>query len=283
MVSVIIPAHNEENVILSALNSLMESTLQADEIIVICNGCTDNTANLVRNFDERVILIETQIPSKTAALNMGDEVASGFPRIYMDADVQLSKNALQLMVDTLSDQYLATSPRIKMNCDGAPWPVRAYYKIWLSLPYCQNGMIGAGVYALSEAGRSKFDRFPNVLADDGFVRALFKESERTATENCYSIVSAPKTLAGLVKIKTRSRIGGYELEKKFPHLMKNEDKDYRAVLLQWLYQVHHWPKIMIYLFVNFYAKIRAKKIKDTGDYLWERDDTSRLGRDSEER
>jgi glycosyltransferase involved in cell wall biosynthesis len=283
MTSVIIPAHNEENVILNALRSLKESSLPADEIIVVCNGCTDNTAKLVRKFSEQVVLIETPIPSKIVALNMGDEMATGFPRIYMDADVRLSKSALQFMVETLSDKYLATSPRIQMNFDGASWMVRSYYKIWLSLPYCQNGMIGAGVYALSEAGRSRFETFPNVLADDGYIRALFKEIERTATENCYSIVTAPKTLSGLIKIKTRSRIGGYELEKKFPHLIQNEDKDYTAVLYRWLWQIHNWPKIVIYIFVNYYAKIRAKKIKDTEDYLWERDDTSRLNPNSEDK
>lgn len=279
MTSVIIPAHNEESVILGALRSLKSSTLPPNEIIVVCNGCNDNTAELVRKFSDDVILIETPIPSKVVALNMGDEAATGFPRVYMDADVHLSKNALELIVDTLSSTCLATSPRIKMNYDGVSWLVRAYYDIWLSLPYCQNGMIGAGIYALSEEGRARFDRFPDVIADDGYIRALFKESERTATENCYSQVSAPKTLNGLIKIKTRSRIGSYELEKKYPGLKKNEHKDYSAVLFQWLWQLHKLPKIIIYVLINFYAKARAQKQMNKGNYAWERDETSRVGRE----
>lgn len=276
MTSVIIPAHNESNVILGALQSLAESTQPPDQIIVVCNGCTDNTADLVRNYNKDVIVIETPIASKTNALNEGDAAAGGFPRVYMDADVRLSQDALEKMLQTLSENFQATSPRIIMRLDGVSKLVRAYYDVWLTLPYCKNGMIGAGVYALSEEGRARFERFPDVIADDGFVRALFKESERTATEDCYSIVSAPKTMSGLFKIKTRSRIGGYELQKKYPELIKNEDKDYKAVLIQWLWQVQNWPKILIYTFVNFYTKIRARNMLKKGEYSWERDETSRL-------
>lgn len=46
-----------------------------------------------------------------------------------------------------------------VNLDGASWAVRAYYDIWLSLPYCRSGMIRAGVYALSAAGRARFGDF----------------------------------------------------------------------------------------------------------------------------
>ena len=60
---------------------------------------------------------------------------------------------------------------------GSSLAVRAYYRIWLRLPYVREGMIGVGVYALSEEGRRRFGEFPEVIADDGYVRMLFS-SER---------------------------------------------------------------------------------------------------------
>ena len=47
-ISVIIPAHNEENYIKKSLHSLKSQTYQNFETIVVCNGCTDNTEELVR-------------------------------------------------------------------------------------------------------------------------------------------------------------------------------------------------------------------------------------------
>lgn len=275
MTSVIIPAHNEENVISQALTSLKQSSVQPLEIIVVCNGCTDNTAKIVKSFDNDILLIETTTASKTHALNLGDDVAKSFPRIYMDADIRLSPDAIDKMSQTLANNYLATSPDVVMDLIETPWLVRAYYEIWLSLPYCTAGMIGAGVYALSEQGRNRFDAFPQIVADDGYIRALFSEEERTKTTGCHSIVHAPKSLSGLIKIKTRSRLGGYELKEKFPELSSNEEKNYKKVLLSWIVSYKKWPKILVYLFVNIYVKFRAKRFVKNKLAIWERDDTSR--------
>ncbi len=50
------------------------------------NGCTDRTAEVARSFGG-VRVVEIDTPSKTAALNAADEIATGDVRVYMDADV----------------------------------------------------------------------------------------------------------------------------------------------------------------------------------------------------
>ena len=53
-------------------------------------------------------------------------------------------------------------------------------------------MIGVGVYALSEEGRRRFDEFPEVIADDGYVRMLFSGTERIRVDDAPSVrVYAP--------------------------------------------------------------------------------------------
>ena len=68
-------------------------------------------------------------------------------------------------------------------------------------------MIGAGVYALSEAGRARFGDFAAVIADDGYVRALFKEEERGRVADARSAVWAPASLCVADEDQTRSGSG----------------------------------------------------------------------------
>ena len=107
--------------------------------------------------------------------------------------------------------------------------VRAYYRVWARLPYVREGMIGVGVYALSEEGRRRFAEFPEIIADDGYVRMLFSPSERVRVDDAPVRVYAPEGLSDLVRIKTRSRLGRYELRQRFPDLVAGErtTKSYR--------------------------------------------------------
>jgi glycosyltransferase involved in cell wall biosynthesis len=277
MTAIIIPAHNEAAVIGQTLQELLRQVGDNDQVIVVCNGCSDDTTMVARRFEPRVTVLETAVPSKTNALNLGDRRARSFPRIYLDADVILGDGALAKIVLALeSGRWLAVSPDPKMNLDGVSWAVRAYYDIWLSLPYCRSGMIGAGVYAMSETGRARFGDFPGIIADDGYVRALFAEGERGRVEDAHSTVRAPASIGWLVKIKTRSRLGGLELAAKFPNLLANEAKDYSGALRGMIANPFNWPKVLVYLYVNLVSRILAKRrLKNLAQYQWEKDLSSR--------
>ncbi len=276
MVTVIIPAHNEAASIASCLFSLSGSdNKQEFETIVVCNGCVDNTAEIAKQNSFDVICLETDIPSKTSAINLGELHSKFFPRIYLDADVMLTRDAIFAMCSTLESGALATSVEPQMDLSSSSWFVKAFYEIWLSLPYCKAGMIGSGVYALSEEGRSRFDRFPNIIADDGYVRALFTESERSVTKGHYAIVTAPKDLLSLIKIKTRSRLGRYQLKDKFSELLANEAKDFQGAFKSLCFDVKLWPKLLVYVGVNLISRIRARHQYITKQTKWERDESSR--------
>jgi glycosyltransferase involved in cell wall biosynthesis len=278
MISIVIPAHNEEASIARCLDRLLaDGNALQRQIIVVCNGCSDRTAEIARQFGGRVIVIETDVASKVHALNLGDDVATGFPRFYMDADVILSPDDLQAIANVLTDgPILAASPRMQMDFSNASWAVRAFYQVWMTLPYTQLGMMGVGVYALSETGRRRFDRFPNVIADDGYIRILYKPQERKAVNEAVSIVKAPATLADLIKIKSRSRLGVYELQQRYPELFQNDDKSYGSAIWNVLAKPLLWPCIPAYLYVNLIAKRRAgKQLQKLDGYVWERDESSR--------
>lgn len=69
---------------------------------MVCNGCSDNTAEIARRF-EGVTVLESEMPSKPAALNAGDAAATRWPRLYLDADAQISPSAVRDVLDALSE------------------------------------------------------------------------------------------------------------------------------------------------------------------------------------
>lgn len=280
MISVIVPAYNEEAVIERCLRNLTEGAPEgALQIIVACNGCHDRTAELARAFGGPVKVVETAVGSKVVALNLGDPEATGFPRFYVDADVILPWASVKALADEMQRTGKpAGSPRLKMGLEHATLGVKAFYTVWMRMSFHKAGMVGCGVYALSEAGRSRFNTFPDLIADDGYVRSLFIDEERALPPAGTGevIVQGPSTLGDLIKIKTRSRLGLAQLRQFAPDQsdrgLKKSRFFYKDVLVRpWL-----WPAAAVYLYVNLRSRSRAAKQIGTIDkYEWERDESAR--------
>lgn len=206
--SVVIPAHDEEAVIGRLLDALGGD--DAIEVVVACNGCSDRTATMARDHGARVVELDT--PSKIAALDAGDAVATAFPRFYVDADIVLTRRAVESVASALAgSQVLCAAPPLAVDDRGRPWPVRAYVAVWQRTPYLQADHVGSGVYAMSAAGRARFDRFPDVIADDLFARNLFARSERAVVPTEPFLIQAPWTLGALVRRRIRIDAGNRQL------------------------------------------------------------------------
>ena len=109
-VSVVIPAHDESARIGRLLGQLTAgSPAGAVELVVACNGCTDDTAAIARTFDG-VTVVEIPEASKRLALQAGDAIARHGVRAYLDADVTVTRHDLLSMVDALGDGVLAAGP-----------------------------------------------------------------------------------------------------------------------------------------------------------------------------
>ena len=196
-VSVVIPAHDEERPLARTLRALADQGgREVPEVVVVANGCTDGTADVARAAGARVI--EQAEPSKAAALTTGDQAASHFPRIYLDADIVLAPGTLDALAEALrGDDAVVAAPRIVFDVSRSSWPVRAFYDAYQRIPYVQEGLVGLGVYGLSERGRARFGSFPRVTGDDLFVQRLFDPHERVTTDGHF-VVAAPRDLANLL-------------------------------------------------------------------------------------
>lgn len=277
MISVIIPAHNESLVIARTLKAMTDGADSGElDIIVVCNGCSDDTAAVARRFAPRVRVIATEIASKTHAMNLGDQAAYGFPRIYVDADVVITVEAIRTLVRRLErGDVLVVAPTPTFDLTGCSWPVRACYEIRSRLPSALEGIGGSGVYALSSAGRARFQEFPPLTADDGFVRVQFESEERETLQSAQSTVFPPRGVKHLIATKTRSHYGSFELAELYPERWSHRGESNLKPLIRLFRDPLLWCKLAVYCFVTVIAKYRARKRLRAGIVTWERDKTSR--------
>lgn len=278
MISIIIPAHNEANVIGRCLEAMTEGARPGElEILVVCNGCSDDTAGVARAFGDPVKVLESPVPSKNAALNLGHQTATSYPRFFVDADIVLPLDSIRKVAEVLrGGEIHGAAPRIRVDLAQASLPVRLYYDIWLRTPYVQEGMLGSGVYAMSEEGGRRFETFPDIIADDGFVRLLFEPHERRSVDDTWFLMTPPRTLRSLIHINVRRRVGLYEMAEIHPETTQQEASTQRGELYRFFAKPKLWPGLAVYLYAKvvcmaiYWWKARQGRQKE-----WNRDDTSR--------
>jgi hypothetical protein len=148
----------------------------------------------------------------------------------------------------------------------------------MSLPYVQEGMVTAGVYGLSREGRQRFAEFPDVLADDGYVRLLFEKGERVEVAEAESVVYAPTNLGDLLRIRTRARLGWMELRRRFPELFDREvgAKRYAPAMIGLALRPWAYLDTAIYVLVTAASLVSARaRARNLNRYVWARDESSR--------
>ena len=85
-VSIIVPVYNGQDFINRCLNSLINQTYSNVEIIVINDGSTDNSLDLLKKYNDKIILINKENSSVSDSRNLGLEKASGDYIMFCDID-----------------------------------------------------------------------------------------------------------------------------------------------------------------------------------------------------
>lgn len=229
--TVLIPASNEGALIGDCLAAVAASEWDGSrvQVIVIANGCQDNTAEVARAqspmFASRnwhLEVIERASGGKLAALNAGDAAVRADIRVYLDADVTIDPALLyQLHAALARDLPHYASGKVRMT--ARTWTSRAYARIYRQVPFMAQGVPGCGVFAVNSAGRARWGAFPQIISDDTFVRLHFAPQERTGVAAGYDWPLV-EGLRNLVKVRRRQDIGVTEVAAQFPNLLKNEDK-----------------------------------------------------------
>jgi glycosyltransferase involved in cell wall biosynthesis len=283
--SVIIPAHNEAEVIGRCLDALFAGIEPAElEVIVVCNGCADDTAALARSSGHPVRVIELQTASKVSALREGDMAARTFPRLYLDADVVLSGSSARKVAERLNAGAVAARPPVVYSSSQSSAPVRRYFRARSQMPSLLGSLWGAGVYGLSAAGRGRFGDFPDVTADDLWVNLLFELDEVEIVDCEPVVVSVPRRTRDLVCVLRRTYKGKAENGVGFSG--NNRARETTLTTLRDLRQLAAsgpGAALDAATYAAFAARVRVALALGTAvgagsvAERWERDDSSRRG------
>lgn len=100
LVSVIIPVYNAEKYISKCLDSLLDQTFKRMQIIIINDGSTDNSAQILNKYevlDDRVSVYHTENRGVSSARNLGIDKATGEYIIFIDADDFVRNDMIEKM------------------------------------------------------------------------------------------------------------------------------------------------------------------------------------------
>ena len=211
MTSVVIPAHNEEAVLGRCLSTLLEGADEDEfDVVVVPNACTDNTADVARQYGVRVL--ETPYGGKAHALRLGDDACRDFPRLYLDADIELDTHSVRELVAALQRPgVLACAPEPRWDLSGASWIARRVHRVHDRLIAPSRVLAGVGVYVLSKDGHARVFPLPDIISDDGWVHRSFTPLERTVVPSAHSVVRPARSVRAHLRRRMRVRQGNQQL------------------------------------------------------------------------
>lgn len=100
-VSVVIPCYNAYSFVEKTIISALDQITQQDEVIVIDDGSTDDSADIILSFGNKIRAYFGSNQGASAARNRGTDIAQGKFIQYLDADDLLRADALEKRVNAL--------------------------------------------------------------------------------------------------------------------------------------------------------------------------------------
>lgn len=269
--SIIIPAYNEETTIGVTLRSLTQRMQPGEfDIIVVCNGCKDQTAAAARDTELNIRVVETPIASKTAALNLGIKSAYIFPVVFLDADIKTSSAAVRSLIQGLkSNAHDMAYGQAYFHTNQSNCFVRAFYRAWQLNPYFDAGKIG-GFFAISANGMNRVGKFPTLTNDDEYIRRKMNGNARFVPQAKY-IIEAPRTIISLVGVRSRVYRGNRELHNSG---IRPNDVSPSRFLWRVVRNPKAWFGALVFAFVAVVS--HARNWFPKYDVHWEQDRTARL-------
>jgi hypothetical protein len=275
----VVPAHNEAPVIGRLLRGLLADARPGElEVVVVPNGCTDDTERVAGSFGDPVQVLPLTQAGKYAALRAGDERAAGDEVVYLDADVELGTEDVRRLAAALREPgVLAVAPERVVATSRSSWPVRWYYEIWQELPAVREGLFGRGVIGVSPEARRRLRALPDVMGDDLAASVAFTPAERRVVSGSRVVVHAPRSMGDLLRRRVRSVTATTQLQQALPSGTVASARTTRADLLGIVRRrPSRAPKLAVFLAVTAVTRWRARRPIRSGDFTtWLRDESSR--------
>lgn len=235
LVSIIIPARNEEGSIEKTVSSALNSDYDNYEVIVVDNNSTDNTSKKLERFtiNPKFRLSFERKLGKYAALNKGIRIANGEVIIVIDADTQMLPDTVRKLVRAFRDKKVgATAGNLKVGNQvniltkvqtieyivGLNLERRAY-DLFSAMPVIPGALGAWRKEAVKKAGGFTSD----TLAEDADLAIRVQRIGYKASyiSDAIAFTEAPETLKQFTKQRQRWIYGIFQV------LFKNKDIYFR--------------------------------------------------------
>ena len=127
MISVVMSVYNGEKYLRECIDSVLAQTFTDFEFIIVDDGSTDNTENIIKSYtDDRIVYIKKKHEGISEALNLGIRRAIGIYIARMDADDKMYPNRLAIQYKVMQEH-----PEYDMITAGFEWgngkPIKEYF------------------------------------------------------------------------------------------------------------------------------------------------------------
>ena len=150
-VSIIIPHYNSEAYITQTIDSCLAQTHDNIEIIVVENGSTDKSCQVVKSIDDkRLSVFQILTPNAAAARNYGYQKATGTYIIFLDSDDVMASNKIELQLKAISAKpkgWVACCAwaKFKTNTKEAVISPQKVWNIQNPIDWCLQSWMGEGM------------------------------------------------------------------------------------------------------------------------------------------
>lgn len=121
-VSIIISSYNYAAFVRDAIDSALQQTYPHMEIIVVDDGSTDNSRDILNEYAESVKLIFKKNGGQASAFNTGFENCQGDVIIFLDSDDLINDDAVEKIVPLFSDPEVSKVHWILNEIDNSGTP-----------------------------------------------------------------------------------------------------------------------------------------------------------------
>lgn len=161
-ISVIIPVHDAGNYLEACLKSVLKQTLKGIQVICVDDGSTDNSFEILNNYKDDIIILQTDNKGASSARNKAFEIADGVYTAFLDADDSIPKDYLELLYREAKDKkadivitgfnYIRGEASVKFN---NPLLVGTYTEFSDKLKSLYNGALWNKLFRTSLLKKNK--------------------------------------------------------------------------------------------------------------------------------
>lgn len=244
LVTILVPAYNEANVIEEALESILSINYNNYEVIVIDDGSTDNTSEKIKDFinsrihQHPIRLISQSNAGKANALNTGLIHANGNFILAVDSDAKLNKDCLIYGIQHFQDAHIgAVAGNVVVANDHRLITKFQQLEYLISQNFVRQGLSLFGLVpivpgpiglfrktAMLEARGYREDK--HLFAEDAdlSIRLLQLGWQITSDERMTAATEAPDNLFSLLRQRYRWKRGLFQtLHNNFLNLILSPD------------------------------------------------------------